>query len=124
MTEHPTITALRLTAQDAKTLLETFDCANAWEAGVRLLGNVRAGDMAQAIHGAIVAVNAVPHLLAEVDRLRAQLADLRRAVLMAHSEERACPTWCDGLRCVCGAEDHNLTRAAARLALGLEENNG
>ncbi len=104
MPEHPTITELRKLRKPSDRsvelvrLTESTAAAKSWVAQSAL---------------------AAPHLLAEVDALRAQLADLRRAVLMAQSEERACPTWCDGLRCVCGAEDQNLARAAARLALGL-----
>ena len=36
----------------ANTLHETLECARAWEPDVRLLGNVRAGDMAGALEAA------------------------------------------------------------------------
>lgn len=138
MSDHPTIAALKETAQDAETLMQTFDCANAWESEVRLLGNVRAGDMAKAIHAAIVAVNAAPHLLARVaeleavkDSLTTEVLALRAALEAARVAVTGLPT--NTVLCACAefwpGQGHPNdcptvkladASAALRLALGLE----
>lgn len=56
---------------------------------------------------------------ARADAAEAKLKAL--AGLVERWPELDCASWCSDLRCNCGAEDHNLTRAAARRALGLEE---
>jgi len=52
---------------------------------------------------------------ARADAAEAKLKAL--AGLVERWPERKCPTWCNDLRCVCGAEDHNLARAEARRLL-------
>lgn len=103
MTEHPTITELRKLRKPSDRsvelvrLTESTAAAKSWVAQSAL---------------------AAPHLLAEVDALRAQLEAL--VGLVERWPELDCASWCSDLRCTCGAEDQNLARAAARLALGLE----
>ena len=115
MNGHPTITALRATAPHPESPLP-------WSANGTIIEDCDGYDVGalyreDAAH-IVAAVNAAPHLLAEVDRLRAQLEAL--VGLVERWPELDCASWCNDLRCTCGAEDHNLARAAARLALGLE----
>ena len=116
MNGHPTITALRATAPHPESPLP-------WRINGRFLEDSNGDDVGgigyceDAAHIA-AAVNAAPVLLAEVDALRAQLEAL--VGLVERWPELDCASWCNDLRCTCGAEDHNLARAAARLALGLE----
>lgn len=104
MTEHPTITELRKLRKPSDRSIE-------------LVGLT--GSTAAAKSWVAQSALAAPHLLAEVDRLRAQLEAL--VGLVERWPELDCASWCSDLRCTCGAEDQNLARAAARLALGLEE---
>ena len=115
MNGHPTITALRATAPHAESPLP-------WREDDSVVRSASSNAVAQwaewadAAHIA-AAVNAAPVLLAEVDALRAQLEAL--VGLVERWPELDCASWCSDLRCTCGAEDQNLARAAARLALGL-----
>lgn len=69
------------------------------------------------------AVNAAPHLLAEVDALRAQLEALASLI----KRWPTCPHWHDcatlnrGGDCTCGAVEADLARAEARKLLGVED---
>lgn len=69
------------------------------------------------------AVNAAPHLIAEVDALRAQLEALASLI----KRWPTCPHWQDcatlnrGGDCTCGAVEADLARAEARRLLGVED---
>lgn len=87
-------------------------------------------EWADAAHIA-AAVNAVPLLIAEVERLQAELDKLKalaelvekQAVLPPHSEFCACFDWhpVSGRRaCDCDYAERNAARIEARRALGLE----
>ncbi len=110
MTEHPTITALRKLRKPSDRSVEL----------VRLTESTAAAKswVAQSAQSA-------PHLLAEVDALRAQLAAAREAVAQWYDTEHAAACWVDATdprdrHCSCGSDDNNRNRSAARLALGLE----
>lgn len=116
MSEHPTITALRATAPHELSPLP-------WMATGRRIVDSNKDAVCQYLTEAdekyiMACVNAAPHLLAEVDRLQAQLEAL--VGLVERWPELDCASWCSDLRCTCGAEDQNLARAAARRAVGLE----
>ncbi len=112
MSEHPTITALRETAPHRMSPLpwryNGFDVVDA-AGGVVVRGPTKE----DGLHIA-AAVNAAPHLLAEVDQLRERLAAAREAVAKRRGHDRSCPTWWDS------DEDCNCGHTQARLALGLE----
>ncbi len=98
MSEHPTITELRKLRKPSDRsvelvrLTESTAAAKAWVAQSAL---------------------AAPHLLAEVDALRAQLAAARVAVAMRGHDTRCGAFWDRLADCGCGQRE-------ARLALGLE----
>ena len=115
MTEHPTITALRATAPESplpwRGLYDVFD-ANGFTVAWRV-------PEPDASHIA-AAVNAAPHLLAEIDRLRAQVAAAREAVAGWPTPDHAdwCQGWADS-RSFAGCNCAVSKMTAARLALGL-----
>lgn len=77
-------------------LLATGRCAASWQRDVRLLGNVRAGDMARACAEA----------LDEIDRLR-------RGWLRVIQQENSCTATgqpCAAKRCGCHAEQEMLVK--------------
>lgn len=122
MTEHPTITALRATAphelsplpwrvDDDEVSLDAVLCSTGLAVSI--------GSYDKDASHIAAAVNAAPHLLAEVDRLRAQLAAAREAVaaLPEHVHELGCRlgSW---ERCGCDCDAPSAINAAS-LALGL-----
>ena len=116
MNEHPTITALRATAPHAESPLpwrvdddEVSPDAVLCSTGLA----VSIGSYDKDASHIVAAVNAAPHLLAEVDALRAQVAAALEAVahLDDYWHER------DQSACRCGSNNDALT--AARRALGL-----
>ena len=68
------------------TLQELLTCACSWEADARLLGNVRAADMVQALMFAIGLKTQLAERAAEVERLTKALANFRK-VFGALAEE-------------------------------------
>ena len=110
MNGHPTIAALRATDTSQVSPRPWDGVYNVYDKQQHLVAQlVSDPDVAYIV----AAVNAAPHLLAEVDALRAQVAAAREAVahLDDYWHER------DQSACRCGSNNDALT--AARRALGL-----
>lgn len=124
MTEHPTITALRATAphelsplpwrvDDDEVSLDAVLCSTGLAVSI--------GSYDKDASYIAAAVNAAPHLLAEVDRLRAQLEALVGLVAKWDDGSHCCE-WNenDGFLPCCFCDDAESARAEARRLLGVE----
>lgn len=119
MNEHPAIAALRKTAPSiASPLPWSIEHSCIVDARGSVVDNLLL--KADRKHIA-AAVNAAPHLLAEIDRLRAQLAAAREAMLRPMAHDTKCVAsraLLDPTKCICGVQDRWII--STRLALGLE----
>ena len=119
MNGHPTIAALRATAT-APSVASPLPWGVYYDDAMAPVVTDAAGELvaehvslaSDAAH-IVAAVNAAPHLLAEVDALRAQVAAAREAV--AHLDDY----WHERDQSACRCASNNDALTAARRALGL-----
>lgn len=121
MNEHPTITALRATDTSQVSPRPWDGVYNVYDERQHLVAQlVSDPDVAYIA----AAVNAAPHLLAELDELRAQVAAAREVIgaLKWASHSILCATTAVRLGpCDCGAAEANRRLAAAVALLNSED---